>query len=32
VIERWVADMSGKGIDGAALIEQAKGLIKKHGG
>jgi TRAP-type C4-dicarboxylate transport system substrate-binding protein len=32
VIERWVADMNGKGIDGAALIEQAKGLIKKHGG
>jgi len=27
-----VADMSGKGIDGAALIEQAKGLIKKYGG
>ncbi|SDJ06966.1 TRAP transporter substrate-binding protein [Lutimaribacter saemankumensis] len=32
VIERWVADMDSKGIDGAALIEQAKALIKKHGG
>ncbi|WP_425098691.1 TRAP transporter substrate-binding protein [Tropicibacter sp. S64] len=32
VIARWVADMDAKGIDGAALIEKAKGLIKKHGG
>lgn len=32
VIERWVADMGSKGIDGNALIEQAKALIKKHGG
>lgn len=32
VIERWVAEMESKGIDGAALIEQAKALIKKHGG
>lgn len=32
VIERWIADMDSKGIDGAALIEQAKALIKKHGG
>ena len=32
VIERWIADMDGKGLDGAALIEQAKALIKKHGG
>ncbi|SEP72383.1 TRAP transporter substrate-binding protein [Thalassovita taeanensis] len=32
VIARWVADMDSKGIDGAALIEQAKGLIAKHGG
>ena len=29
---RWIADMDAKGIDGTALIEQAKGLIKKHGG
>lgn len=32
VIERWIADMDAKGIDGAALIEQAKSLIAKHGG
>ncbi|MHA6264348.1 TRAP transporter substrate-binding protein [Arenibacterium sp. CAU 1754] len=32
VIDRWVADMEGKGIDGRAVIEEAKALIKKHGG
>lgn len=32
VVDRWIADMEGKGIDGAALIEQARALIKKHGG
>ncbi len=32
VVDRWVADMKAKGIDGAALIEQAKALIAKHGG
>ncbi len=32
VIARWVADMESKGIDGNALIEQAKALIAKHGG
>lgn len=32
VVERWISDMNGKGIDGASLIEQARGLIKKHGG
>lgn len=32
VTERWIADMESKGIDGQALIEQAKGLIEKHGG
>ncbi|WP_323785698.1 TRAP transporter substrate-binding protein [Thalassovita sp.] len=32
VIARWVADLEGKGIDGNALIMQAKELIKKHGG
>ena len=32
VVARWVADMESKGIDGAALIEQAKALIAKHGG
>ena len=32
VVDRWVADMDSKGIDGAALIEQARALIQKHGG
>ncbi len=32
VVARWISDMSDKGIDGAALIEQAKALIEKHGG
>ncbi|WP_286197077.1 TRAP transporter substrate-binding protein [Tropicibacter sp. R15_0] len=32
VIERWVTEMGSKDIDGNALIEQAKALIKKHGG
>ncbi|MGH1355581.1 MAG: TRAP transporter substrate-binding protein [Thalassovita sp.] len=32
VIDRWVAEMSEKGIDGTALIAEAKALIKKHGG
>jgi TRAP-type transport system periplasmic protein len=32
VIDRWVAEMDGKGIDGLALIDQAKALIEKHGG
>lgn len=32
VIARWVAEMDAKGIDGQALIEEAKALIKKHGG
>ena len=32
VVEQWITDMGEKGIDGAALIEEAKGLIKKHGG
>lgn len=32
VIARWVADMESKGIDGNALIEEAKALIEKHGG
>ena len=32
VVDRWVADMDGKGIDGAALIEQARALIKENGG
>ncbi|KUP90840.1 TRAP transporter substrate-binding protein [Tritonibacter horizontis] len=32
VVDRWIADMESKGIDGAALIEEARALIKKHGG
>ena len=32
VLDRWTADMDAKGLDGAALIEQVKALIKKHGG
>jgi TRAP-type C4-dicarboxylate transport system substrate-binding protein len=32
VIDRWVAEMDAKGIDGKALIAEAKALIKKHGG
>ncbi|MGR3803286.1 TRAP transporter substrate-binding protein [Marinibacterium profundimaris] len=30
VVDRWVAEMDGKGIDGMALIDQAQGLIKKN--
>ena len=32
VIDRWVAEMDAQGIDGNALIEQARALIQKHGG
>lgn len=32
VIDRWIAEMDAKGIDGKALIAEAKALIKKHGG
>lgn len=27
VVDRWIADMNGRGIDGQALIDQAKALI-----
>jgi C4-dicarboxylate-binding protein DctP len=30
VYEKWIADMATKGYDGAALIEEAKGLIAKY--
>ena len=30
VVDRWVAEMDKRGIDGRALIEQAQGLIAKH--
>jgi len=29
--ERWVADMAGRGIDGQALIDQARALMAAHG-
>jgi hypothetical protein len=32
VVEQWIKDMGDQGVDGAALIEEAKGLIEKHGG
>ena len=32
VVDRWVADMESKGIDGRALIQQAKDLIVQNGG
>ncbi|MDE4191639.1 TRAP transporter substrate-binding protein [Phaeobacter gallaeciensis] len=32
VIARWIDEVGSKGIDGEALIEQAKALIAKHGG
>lgn len=32
VIARWVDEMDGMGVDGAALIDQAKALIAEHGG
>ena len=30
VVERWLADMQEKGIDGQALIDEAKALIDKY--
>lgn len=30
VVDKWVADMKAKGIDGAALVEDAKALVAKH--
>lgn len=30
VRDKWVEDMKGKGLDGAALLEQAKALISKY--
>lgn len=32
LVDEWIADMKSKGIDGNALVEDAKALIKKHGG
>lgn len=30
VIENWVAEMDGKGLDGKGLLEEARSLIEKH--
>ncbi|KIC09377.1 C4-dicarboxylate ABC transporter [Leisingera sp. ANG-M1] len=30
IYDKWIADMNEKGIDGAALIEEASGLIEKY--
>ena len=30
VVDRWVDEVSAKGIDGAALVDKARGLIAKH--
>ncbi len=30
VYDRWIADVNSKGIDGQALLEEAKALIKKY--
>ena len=30
VIDRWVDEMKGKGIDGQALVDEARALIAKH--
>jgi len=30
IYEEWIADMKGRGIDGAALISEAQDLIKKY--
>ncbi len=32
VVDRWIAGMDAMGIDGSALIERVRGLIRKHGG
>jgi TRAP-type C4-dicarboxylate transport system substrate-binding protein len=30
VVDRWIAEVKGKGIDGEALVTKARELIKKH--
>jgi hypothetical protein len=29
-VERWVEEVSGQGIDGAALVEAARAAVAKH--
>lgn len=30
MIERWIEEVSGKGIDGEALVAKAREAVKKH--
>ena len=30
MIDNWVAEMDGKGIEGQALLDEARGLIEKY--
>lgn len=30
MVDKWVADMKGKGIDGAVLVKDAQALVEKH--
>ena len=30
VVDRWIEEVSAKGLDGKALVEKARGLIDKH--
>ena len=30
MVEKWIADMKGKGIDGAMLVKDAQALVEKH--
>ncbi|OKL45691.1 TRAP transporter substrate-binding protein [Pseudovibrio exalbescens] len=32
VVDRWVEEVSSKGIDGAGLVEKARAAVAKHGG
>lgn len=32
VVDRWIKDVSSKGVDGAALVEAARAAIAKHSG
>ena len=30
IIDAWIEEMNGKGLDGAALVDEARELIAKH--